>query len=318
MKKHIILIIFGLSFLFVGYNKTISPKKIIKEQVLTMDQYSCGRFDFNVPKQFKVVGRSHKIYGVDIETVPLDGKEFLDIWNKRIEEVRSLHLKRNYPIESFESREIDSSTHIVFYKKNTILPHNVTTELFKQIDESNFLKMTLNSAKENKKKKVLRLFSIIDSSYCNGSDKGFNIGVGSLVSSTSVNESAYIGFQDIKNNLDIYIRVHTVGKYLEKARFDNMPWWTTILGIKYEGVKIKVNGRRRKKALGFSGRKGRITMTESATNKKDFSHSWFYPGETANPFKPEISIELHGTTNNEKLASQVLSQILNSLKIRQE
>jgi len=170
-----------------------------------MHKWSVGRLDFSLPEQFKLKGRSQSIYHVQVETIPLQGRSAQELWEQRVNQVRTKHLSAGYGLDTFRVTEISPGFSAVFYRANKSMPIAITVEAFKTVPRNILtMKYTGKAGKENG---MLRLISLTGDDYRPDIANGFNIGAGSLVSPPSVNERATAGFEESESHMELHVEL---------------------------------------------------------------------------------------------------------------
>jgi len=288
-----------------------SPAVAIKKRGISMKNWSLGRLDISLPEQFKIIGRNQSIYQLQVDTIPLQGKSAQELWDERVNYVRNEHIANGYSLDTFKVTEISPGFSAVFYKGNQSMPFLVTVEAYKPVP-GHIFKMKF-TGEEGKEDVMLRGISLTADDYRSAIENGFNIGAGSLVSPPSVNESASATFEDNVNHMRLRVYLHTAGSRLSKGPMHNID--EEIKGLGAEGIKLRVLHRRSRKAAGFSGEDALVEL--KGPMLPGLRYTWFYAGETANSFKPEIRIQMKSAIENQEEATAVWNLIIDSMKMRE-
>lgn len=275
-----------------------------------MKSWSLGRIDFNLPKQFEIKGRAQSIYHVHVTTTPLNGKPAAEIWSDKLNKIKTIHSAAGNKQETVIIREIDSNFPVAIYRENTTMPELVTLEGQKKVDNDI---LTLKfQGKAGKEPDIIRLLTITAEGYHADIPYGFNVGAGSITSKPSRNEYATASFTD-DSNVELRISIQTAGTYLNKHSLDDIEH--EIKGLALDGITLKVLKNAEITVAGFDGYEGQISL-ESQSEAPEFRFTWFTPGVTADAFKPEILLKVHGPLKNIEAFKPVWEEILKSLKIR--
>lgn len=192
-------------------NVECSDAKMTFQEGTSMNKWNLGRLDFSLPEQFEIIGRYQSIYSVIVKTSPLQNTTAVAIWNKRLKEIRSIHLANGYSSETLRITEINPGFPAVFYHENSAAPKSVTLEAHKPVP-GNVLKLSF-TGKIGAKNDMLRLISLTAEDYRPGVWNGFSVGSGSLIGPPSKYEHARATFKDKKTKTVLKIHLHTAGRY---------------------------------------------------------------------------------------------------------
>ena len=303
MKKFLSLV--GILLFSTGlYSEKITKTKTMK--------WSLGRLDFSLPEQFELKGRNQSIFHIEVATIPLEKVSAKEIWNQRIEQLRVQHVSNGFPLDTFTINEIAPDFSIVFYQENKSLHLLVTAEAYKEVGDNI---LTLKYSGQKGKEDVMReMISLTAADYRPDITNGFNVGAGSLISPPSINEHASATFEDRETRMKLTLYIHTSGPTPSKGPLDSID--DEIKGLGAEGIQLRVIQQVTRKAAGFSGEQGLVEIKSPAQNESGFRYTWFYAGETANGFKPEIRIQLNAKPENQESATMIWEKSLDSMKMR--
>ena len=121
------------------------------------------------------------------------------------------------------------------------------------------------------------------------------------------------GFKHDKNSLELNISTHVATANLNKHPLDDIDY--EIKGLAQDGLTLKVLKNEPREVAGFAGNEGLITY-EGKNEPAQFRFTWFTPGVTADAFKPEILIKVHGPLDKMEEFKMIWEEILRSLKMR--
>jgi hypothetical protein len=273
-----------------------------------MKPLSLGRFNFNLPDEFDLVGRNQSIYHVEIMTIPLKDKSPADLWYKRIEKIKSEIISSKMLWE----KEIHPDFPAVFYQTDPTVP-SVNMEAQKTLKDH--ILILKYQGKKNMETDMMRLISIIAGGYQQGITKGFNIGAGSITSKPSVNEHAFIKFKHQALQTEVSINTQTAGRVLNVHPLDDVS--NEIKGLALEGIKLKVLIDEKKTVAGLPGFEGHVIL-DSPEEEPIFRNTWFFQGEQKNSFKPEILIKMTGPEKHIEAVNEIWIKLLKSIRLRSE
>ena len=299
-------------FITLSLHIDSNAQDIKKNGDVKMKQWSLGRVNFNLPKYFKIINRNHSIYHVEVNTIPINESTADIIWENRLKKIKTINSLAVEGDKSINFIESDTDFPIVIYRENPSMPNLITMETQKNLHKHI---LTLKfQGKSGKEENIKKLFSITSGGYSAESPYGFNIGLGSLNSKPSRNEFASANFKNDKN-LDVKISIKTAGTYLTKHPLDDIEF--EIKGLANEGVSLKVIKDEVRTVAGFKGNEGIISLDDGKENSQ-FRYTWFTPGETADSFRPEILIKVHGPLEDIDSFKTIWEDILSSFEIRTE
>ena len=309
MSNKFKLILVCLSMLFqsgICYAKNAHSPGEIK-----MKKWSLGRIDFSLPQDYVLVGRTQNIYYVDVLEKKLPANGIGAMWEATQVDVRKKHTGAGYPESSIQTKEIEADFKVIFYKKNKSNPDLVSLLAMKTIDKT-VLEMEFEG-KVGKENDMQRGITIIAHAYQPGAVSGFSLGEGSITSTPGVNESSRASFRDNKNGMELNVSTHVATSYLNKHPLDDIDH--EIKGLAQDDISLKVLKNEQREVAGFAGYEGLITF-EGKDEPAQFRFTWFTPGVTADPFKPEILIKVHGPLGKMDDFKKVWDELLKSLKMR--
>jgi len=300
-----------LLLLLTESNSVLSTNAFNYQGDFFMEKYSQGRLDYVLPKNFKQKGRDQSIYSVKVKEISLNNKSLLEDWTNRVEQFRLKHLASGNNIDTMSVGEILPGFYYAFYHEDDDLDV-ITVEAHKLIGDNVLcLKYTGMVGKE---KNMLRQVSGPAEGYRPNINRGFNIGEGSLTSGPSINEMTFAVFEDDRGMFELSIRTDTVGSYLNKGPLDNIAY--EIEGLRIEGIVLKVEQKGERVVAGFPGEEGLVTFENPKEKEANFKFTWFYTGETAKAYKPEIRIKLIGKLDDLEVAKKVWTNLMNSITMR--
>jgi len=276
-----------------------------------MKSWSLGRIDFSIPQQYVLSGRTQNIYYVDVSEIPLEGRKPEDVWISKVKEIKAKHIKAGYKEETTQIKEMEPSFNVIFYQDNPTSPELVKFEAQKTVGD-NLLEMSFEG-QAGKESDMLRGLSIIANAYHEGVSYGFNVGTGSITSTPGLNEYARAGFKDQEYGTKINVSTRVATKNLNDHPLDDVKY--EIKGLAQDGIKLKVLKNVERVVAGFKGYEGHISL-ESQNEEPEFRFTWFTPGVTADSFKPEILIKVHGPLKDIEAFKVIWEELLKSLKIR--
>ena len=304
-KKVITGIILLLSVFLNGY--AISENK---SGGVKMTDWSLGRIDFSIPSQFELRGRSQSIYHVDVTTNLLNGKTSADVWNEKLKKIKAIHVNATKNNEQITIEEIEPGFPVVAYRENASSQLFITVEGQKTVGNS--LLSLKYQGRAGKEKDIMNLLSITAEGYQVGVSHGFNVGAGSVTSKPSVNEYARALFKQV-NSVELSVTVKTAGKQLEQQPLEDIDH--EIKGLARDDMTLKVLKNEEREVAGFLGYEGHITI-EGKDESPQFRFTWFTPGVTADSFRPEILIKVHGPVEKIEEFKPIWEKLLKSLRMR--
>jgi len=302
-----------VAFTVIGCSDEQATIHISKQQrELTMEYKSIGRLDFNLAEVFAFKGRYQSIYYVDAETIPLAGQAAEDLWKQHINKLQDKLSSEGISLNSLKAFEINPGFNVVFYNTDPESPNSVNIESYKaESDHVLYLKF---AGVVSKKENMLRLITLTAGDYHAAIPNGFNVGAGSLIGPPGVNETASISFYDAGRQFSVDIETQTPGPALEENPMSDVQG--KIDKLKKDGVEMKSLVQGMRNVAGFSGHESLTSIKKSGQEHASFTYIWFFPGETAKAFRPQIYIKFSGSTSRQQEADIVWSELLNSIRLR--
>ena len=311
-SRTLILSITFISILFATYvvGGTPSPQKTGD---IKMINWSLGRIDFNLPKQYKLLGRSQNIYYVDVSTTPIEKYNFDDIFNKKLNLIKEQYIKMGNEKDSLQIKDVDEKFRAIFYHDDPTNPNVIKLSALMSLEE-NILAMNFEGQK-GKEDDMIRGISIIANSFHKDIPYGFNVGSGSITSTPGLNEYTHSSFNDPTTGITINISTQVATSNLNNHPLYNIK--DEIKGLAEDGVILTVIHNQENTVADLNGHEGHISL-DDGKNDTQFRYTWFTQGETANSFKPEILIKAQGPLKNMNSFKTTWNTILKSLKIREK
>jgi hypothetical protein len=277
---------------------------------LELKQWSLGRFDFSLPDQFYPAGRNQSIYGVEVSTSRLQDQSPDTLWQIHLAKIKVDYSSSAHPELFIWIKEVKTGFNAVSYQKDPLVPA-VTVDAQENFpDHILQLKCEGQLGRENE---LLRLITITAGGYKLGVPEGFNVGEGAITSESSVNEHAFASFKNDSLKIEVTIETQTPGKYLNDHPLSDISYEKKSL--EKEGVGLKVLKDEKRTVAGFAGHEALIVI-DTREDVPNFRYTWFYQGETANGFKPEILITMLGQEVNLETVKETWENLLKSLTIR--
>ena len=314
-KKNIYIIfqiLFLVSVIFTTYveGSTKQPQRIGDKK---MKNWSLGRIDFDLSQQYKLLGRNQNIYYVDVTSTSISELKAEEVWRDKVKTIKAKHIKSGNKEETIRIKEIEPNFKAIFYHTDTSSPELVKLEAQKSVKNS-LLEMKFEG-KTDKENDMIRGLSIIANAYHTDTPYGFNVGSGSVTSTPGLNEYARATFNDQVHKIDLNISTQVATTHLNQHPLHDIE--DEIKGLTNDGIILKVLKNEDRSAAGFKGYEGIISL-DDGKEEPQFRFTWFTPGETADSFKPEILIKVHGPLKNIDLFKATWEELLNSIKIRRE
>lgn len=276
---------------------------------LNMKPMSLGRFNFSLPKEFELSGRHQSIYGVEVTTEALQDQSPDNLWHKRLERIKT----KIAPGEGkLWEKEVSPGFPAVFYQLDP-LALSVTVEAQK-ILKDHILTLKFRGSK-GVEDKILQLISFTAEAYKKNAPQGFNVGPGSITGETSVNEHAFIEFENKALQTEVSIDTQTVGRVSTEHPLDDVS--NEIKGLALEGIKLKVLKDKKRTVADFLGFEG-LVILDAPDEEPIFRYTWFFQGEPENSFKPDILITVMGPAKHLESANEIWGNLLKSLHVRSE
>ncbi len=286
-------------------------------------QHSVGRLNFSLPKSFDVLGRYHNIYRVEVSAEPLVDA-LVDVtpqqfWQARVKALQDIHQSVGAKTDTFVETRIEvkgeaNTFHVpaAVYRSNATFLDNPTIETM-YFAEREILKAIFHAA-PGKESKILQLLALVVSDYRDNVSYGFNIGAGSLIGEPSANEKARISFEDSTLRCELMISTQTPGKHLEDGPLSGFSG--NLLSKFFGDVSTRIARRESRELMSLRGEEGLLLTKDKTNNDSELTYTWFYPGETANPLKPEILIKMQCPKGNHQHCDQVWQGLLHSISMR--
>jgi len=260
---------------------------------------SVGRLNFVMPQSFVEIGRSQTIYGTQVFTTPLTGAQSAEqLWAERIEDVRQQHRASGASSSSFRQttselerrNELGGGTTapVVFFQYNADKPDRIRSEAAFATEEE-FVNLRYPILLAGKEDNLLRLFYLIFRDYQANSAGGFSIGAGSLHGKPSVKERVRVALRDQDGECKIGISTHIASSTLSESRLSDFP---ATGAINWDGTSLRLLEREDRVVMALRGETGVISIRDQTNQEASVEYSWFYAGEEANPFRPEITIKM--------------------------
>lgn len=277
---------------------------------LEYNQLSLGRFDFSLPEQFELIGRNQSIYFVEVMTQPIKDISSDSLWHLRLDKIRSENTPREQPLVTVLNEEMINGLQTVSYQKDP--SRQVVTVEAQKAFKDHILILTYEG-KKGREKDILRLISITVEGYQIGVHRGFNVGFGSITSIPGLHEHAFANFNDKIKQTELTIENQTVGNVFNEHPLDDIS--DDIKNFALNGIKIKVLKDNRRSVADLPGFEGLITF-DGTDEEPIYRYTWFFQGETANSFKPEILIKMTGPTEHLDIANEIWENLLKSFSPR--
>ena len=285
---------------------------------------SVGRLNFVMPHSFVEIGRSQRIYGTHVITTPLTDTQSAErLWAERIEDARQQHRASGASSSSFRQTTSElgrrnelgggTSAPVVFFRYNADKPDIVRSEAAFATEEE-FVNLRYPVLSAGKEENLLRLFNLIFRDYQANSAGGFSIGMGSLHGKPSVKESVRVALRDQDGECNITISTHTAPSTLSESRLGDLP---STGALNWDGTSLRLLEREDSVVMALRGETGVISIQDQTNQEASVEYSWFYAGEEANPFRPEIAIKMICDGRQTNARDRSWNAFLRSFEMRQ-
>ena len=293
-------------------NCTSTDKGEIMEEK-TMNQMGFGRFNIVIPEQFQLAGRNQSIYEVDVRTIPIGDRSPDKMWKDRLDTISAeIAASGKTSGKMIWKGEISPGFPAVSYQKKLSVPA-ATVEAQKRV--ADYVLLLKYSGELGMEKEMLELLDGTAVGYKPGIPYGFNVGEGSITTELGLYEHAFVSLTDSLLDAEITVNTQTVGNYLNDHPLEDISHDIALFAS--EGATLKVLINKRRNVAGFDGYEGLVGL-DSPDEESIFTYTWFFPGETANSFKPEILIKMTGPRRYLDQVKETWENLLKSFSIRKE
>lgn len=271
---------------------------------------SClGRLTIDIPEGFVPTGRSSSMWHVDLSTLDLEGRMPDDLWEDRIERLKSDVAPATDEDEAVDTLRVEPGMLAVVYMSDPSDPDLITVEAQKPYG-THVLRLRFEGLAE-KRADIFRLLGNAAGSYEPGSTEGFCIGHGSILGKPSVNEFALMTLEHPETGIEFSIQSQTAGPHLSEHPLADIE--NEIRMMRPEGISLEVLKESRREVGGWDGYEGWVRM-EEVGEEPMLRFTWFYPGSSADSRNPEIRIKAFAPAESRDELEASWEAVLNSVE----